>query len=147
MAVRPPPGEAEAASAMAQVFEFVLPRGFLDEPGELHRIGTMRLATALDELEPLRDDSLSGPDDPRVAALVLARVIVSLGTLAAVTPDVIEALSASDLAYLQRFYAAINTKATRKWHPTATAERELCAAPVQDWVVVTARMPSALATA
>jgi len=102
---------------MAQVFEFVLPGGFLDEPGELHRIGAMRLATALDELEPLRDDSLSGPDDPRVAILVLARVIVSLGTLATVTPDVIEALSASDLAYLQRFYAVINTGGDKEMAP------------------------------
>jgi hypothetical protein len=61
----PPPGEAEAASAMAQVFEFVLSGGFLDESGELHRVGAMRLPTALDQLEPLRDDSLSGPDAPR----------------------------------------------------------------------------------
>jgi hypothetical protein len=102
---------------MGQVFEFVLPGGVLNEPGELHRIGAMRLAAALDELEPLRDDSLSGPDDPRLAALVLARVIVSLGTLATVTPDVIGALSASDLAYLQSFYAMINTGSDKQMAP------------------------------
>ena len=99
---------AEAASAIAQEFKFILPRGFVDEHGELHRVGVMRLATALDELEPLRNTSLSGPDDPQVAILVLSRVIVSLGKLATVTPNVIEALSACDLAYLQRFYAVIN---------------------------------------
>jgi hypothetical protein len=107
LAAPPPPGEAEATSAIA-AFEFILPGGFLDEHGELHRVGVMRPATPLDELEPLRDTSLSGPDDPHVAILVLSRVIVSLGTLATVTPNVIEALSASDVAYLQRFYAVIN---------------------------------------
>ena len=50
-----PPGEAEAASVIAQEFEFILPWGFRDEHGELHRVGAMRLATALDELEPLRN--------------------------------------------------------------------------------------------
>jgi hypothetical protein len=108
LAAPPPPGEAEAASALAQEFEFILPGGILDEHGELHRVGVMRLATALDELEPLRDTSLGGPDDPLVAILVLSRVIVSLGTLATVTPTIIEVLSALDLAYLQRFYAVIN---------------------------------------
>jgi len=68
----------------------------------------MRLATALDELEPLRDTSLSGTADSRMAILLLSRVIVSLGTVATVTPNVIEALSMSDLAYLQKFYAVIN---------------------------------------
>ena len=68
----------------------------------------MRLATARDELVVLRDHSLSGPDDPRINILVLARVIVSLGTMETVPPDVIEKLCASDLAYLQKFYAMIN---------------------------------------
>jgi hypothetical protein len=89
-------------------FEFILPRGYLDGSGEVHRTGVMRQATARDELEPLRDPSLNGPDDPRLVILVLTRVIVSLGTLALVSPSVIEALPAADLAYLQEFYASIN---------------------------------------
>ncbi len=112
-----PPGEAEAASVIAQEFEFILPWGFRDEHGELHRVGAMRLATALDELEPLRNTSPSGPDDPRVAILVLSRVVVSLGTLATVTPNVIESLSASDLAYLQEFYAVINSGGDEEMAP------------------------------
>ena len=36
-------------------FAFTLPRGFVDDAGTLHREGVMRLATARDEIEPLRD--------------------------------------------------------------------------------------------
>ena len=68
----------------------------------------MRLATAHDELEPLRDPSMSGPDDPHLTNLVLSRVIVSLGTMTTVSTGVIDNLYASDLAYLQDFYAVIN---------------------------------------
>ena len=67
-------------SPTATEFEFVLPRGYLDEDGRLHRTGVRRLATARDELVALRDRSLSGPEDPLLTILVLARVIVSLGT-------------------------------------------------------------------
>lgn len=68
----------------------------------------MRLATARDELEPLRDPTVSGPDDPRLTILVLARVVRRLGTLELVTPHEIENLFAADLAYLQDFYGVIN---------------------------------------
>ena len=68
----------------------------------------MRLATARDELEPLRDPTISGPDDPRLTILVLARVIESLGDLQLVTAHEIQDLFAVDLAYLQDFYGVIN---------------------------------------
>ena len=68
----------------------------------------MRLATTRDELEPLRDPSISGPDDPHLTILVLSRVIVSLGSMTTVSTDVIENLYASDLAYLQEFHTAID---------------------------------------
>ena len=45
-------------------FEFVLPKGFVDADGRLHRRGRMRLATGRDELEPLRDGRINGADDP-----------------------------------------------------------------------------------
>jgi hypothetical protein len=89
-------------------YEFVLPRGYLDEQGALHRRGTMRLATARDELEPLRDPTITGPDDPRLTVLVLARVVSRLGTMELVTQHEIEGLFAVDLAYLQDFYGVIN---------------------------------------
>lgn len=36
-------------------FEFELPRGYVDQNGEVHKRGVMRLATAADEIMPLRD--------------------------------------------------------------------------------------------
>jgi len=95
-------------SGLRTEFEFVLPRGYLDDHDALHRKGTMRLATARDELEPLRDPTISGPDDPRLTILVLARVVSRLGTMDLVTPREIEGLFAVDLAYLQDFYGVIN---------------------------------------
>jgi hypothetical protein len=89
-------------------YEFTLPRGYVDHHGELHRTGTMRLATARDELEPLRDPTISGPDDPRLTILVLARVVETLGELTVVNDHVIGGLFAADLAYLQDFYGVIN---------------------------------------
>jgi hypothetical protein len=68
----------------------------------------MRLATARDELEPLRDPTVSGPDDPRLTVLILARVVQTLGDLPQVTPFEIEGLFAADLAFLQDFYGVIN---------------------------------------
>jgi hypothetical protein len=89
-------------------YEFVLPRGYLDDHGALHTRGTMRLATARDELEPLRDPTITGPDDPRLTILVLARVVSRLGSMELVTPREVEGLFAVDLAYLQDFYGVIN---------------------------------------
>lgn len=93
---------------MRTVFEFVLPRGYVDDSGTVHKRGTMRLATARDELQPLRDPTITGPDDPRLTLLVLVRVIESLGSLQMVTMHEIEGLFAADLAYLQDFYGVIN---------------------------------------
>jgi hypothetical protein len=89
-------------------YEFTLPRGYVDESGRVHRTGTMRLATARDELEPLRDPRIEGPDDPRLTVLVLSRVITGLGDLEMVTMHEVEGLFAIDLAYLQDFYGVIN---------------------------------------
>jgi hypothetical protein len=94
--------------ALRTEFEFVLPRGYVDEYGAVHKRGVMRMATARDELDPLRDHSISGPDDPRLTILVLARVVSTLGTMELVTPHEIEGLFAVDLAYLQDFYGVIN---------------------------------------
>jgi hypothetical protein len=89
-------------------FAFILPKGYVDGDGVLHRQGTMRLATARDEIEPLRDQRVSGADDPYLTILVIARVISSLGTLRQVTPHEVEGLFAADLAFLQDLYGIIN---------------------------------------
>jgi hypothetical protein len=89
-------------------FAFTLPKGYVDGDGVLHRQGTMRLATARDEIEPLRDARVNGADDPYLTILVIARVVSSLGTLRQVTPNEVEGLFAADLAFLQDLYGIIN---------------------------------------
>jgi len=89
-------------------FSFTLPKGYVDDSGTLHRHGTMRLATARDEIEPLRDPRVSGADDPYLTVVVLSRVVTELGTITQVTPREIEGLFAADLAYLQDLYGIIN---------------------------------------
>gem|GEM_PF-256305 len=95
-------------SGLQTEYEFVLPRGYVDGNGALHKRGVMRLATARDELEPLRDPTITSPDDPRLTVLVLARVVRRLGSLELVTTHEIEGLFAADLAYLQDFYGVVN---------------------------------------
>ena len=105
-------------------YEFTLPRGYVDGHGQLHRTGTMRLATARDELEPLRDPTVSGPDDPRLTILVLTRVIDKLGTLELVTTHDIEGLFAVDLAFLQDFYGVINFGSQEEYDALLAAQRQ-----------------------
>jgi len=94
--------------SLATQYPFTLPRGYVDAAGGVHRDGVMRLATARDELEPLRDPRVEGPDDPRLTVFILARVVTKLGTLDQVTAHEIEGLFAADLAFLQDFYGVIN---------------------------------------
>src|SRR5438874_6125778 len=87
--------------------EFELPKGYVDEAGMLHRRGTMRLATAADEILPLRDPRVQ-QNEAYLAIIVLARVITRLGSLPDIHTGVIEGLYASDLAYLERLYETFN---------------------------------------
>jgi hypothetical protein len=87
--------------------DFELPKGYVDEAGTLHRRGVMRLATAADEILPLRDPRVQ-QNEAYLAVIVLARVIVRLGSLHDIHTGVIEGLYASDLAYLQRLYDKFN---------------------------------------
>ena len=87
--------------------EFTLPKGYLDATGILHRRGVMRLATAADEILPLRDPRVQ-QNPAYLAIIVLARVITKLGDVTALDTKVIEGLYASDLDYLQRLYERIN---------------------------------------
>ena len=88
-------------------FDFTLPRGYIDSSGNLHRDGTMRLATAIDEIAPMRDPRVK-VNEAYLTILLLARVVTRLGRLEAVTPEIIEQLFTGDLAYLQDLYAQIN---------------------------------------
>ncbi|MBE9181985.1 hypothetical protein IQ268_25790 [Oculatella sp. LEGE 06141] len=88
-------------------FEFTLPKGYLDSDGNLHRKGIMRLATAIDEIAPLRDPRVKA--NPAYATvIILSRVITRLGALSDLSPMVVEEFFAQDLNYLQNFYRRIN---------------------------------------
>jgi hypothetical protein len=88
-------------------FEFTLPRGYVDAEGNLHKQGTMRLATAMDEIAPLRDPRVAA-NQPYLAIILLARVITRLGSLPDINTGIIERLFSTDFAYLQEFYRQIN---------------------------------------
>ncbi len=106
-------------------FDFELPRGYLDPKGALHKTGTMRLATARDELLPLHDDRVR--ENPAYLTVVLlSRVITRLGTLEGddVRSTVVENLFASDLAFLQDLYRRINTEGHTKAAVTCPACEE-----------------------
>jgi hypothetical protein len=104
-------------------YDFTLPRGYIDHQGRMHKTGTMRLATARDELEPLRDPTVSGPDDPRLTIVVLARVVERLGDMELVTSHDIEGLFAVDLAFLQDFYGVINFGTQEEFEALLTAQQ------------------------
>jgi hypothetical protein len=90
-------------------FPFELPRGYVDDAGVVHRSGVMRLATARDELIPLRDDRVR-ENPPYLTVVLLSRVITRIGTVADVHPGIVEDLFASDLAFLQDMYRRINSE-------------------------------------
>ena len=89
-------------------YRFELPRGFVDAQGSIHRDGVMRLATARDEILPLRDPRVRD-NEAYLTVLLLSRVVTSLGDLPQVTPATIEGLFAPDLAFLQDLYRRINS--------------------------------------
>ena len=88
-------------------FEFVLPKGYIDDNGNLHREGSMRLATAMDEILPLRDPRVRN-NEAYLVVILLSQVITRLGTLPKVTPAMIEKFFAADIAFLQDLYRQIN---------------------------------------
>jgi hypothetical protein len=87
---------------------FTLPRGYVDASGLVHRPGRMRLATALDEIEAYQDPHVQA-NEAYLPVVLFSRVVVQLGTLPAITSQVIEGLFASDLAYLEDLYQRINS--------------------------------------
>jgi hypothetical protein len=88
-------------------FSFTLPRGYVDPEGNLHKEGVMRLATASDEITPMKDPRVQ-TNQGYLAVIVLSRVVTRLGTLTHINPKVIESLFAGDFAYLEDLYRRIN---------------------------------------
>lgn len=105
------PGAPVAAQreTLRTEFPFELPRGYVDGTGTVHRSGVMRLATARDELVPLRDDRVR-ENPPYLTVVLLSRVITRLGAVTEVHPGIVEDLFASDLAFLQDMYRRINSE-------------------------------------
>ena len=95
--------------------EFTLPRGYMDEGGTLHQEGVMRLATAADEILPLRDPRVQS-NPAYLTVIVLSRVITKLGGLADVNPRIVENLYASDVSFLQSLYQKINSNSNGNGH-------------------------------
>lgn len=92
---------------MQTEFDFVLPKGYVDRAGNLHRTGTMRLATAMDEIAPLRDPRVR--QNPAYHTVVLlTRVVTKLGSMPSIDTGMIEGLFTSDLAFLQELYRQKN---------------------------------------
>jgi hypothetical protein len=93
-------------------FPFRLPHGYVDDTGTVHQEGTMRLATAEDEIAPLRDPRVQS-NPAYLVVVLLSRVITRLGELPSVNPRVVNGLFAGDLAYLESLYGEVNDTGRR----------------------------------
>jgi hypothetical protein len=101
--------EESAPERLPTEFDFVLPRGFVDASGTVHREGTIRVATARDELLPLLDARVR-ENEAYLTVVLLGRVITRLGSLSNVDASVVENMFASDVAFLQDLYRRINAE-------------------------------------
>jgi hypothetical protein len=99
-------GDAPAAVIRTE-YPFVLPRGYVDEQGVVHREGVMRLATARDEITTQTDPRVQ-QNPAYLTILLLSRTVTRLGRVQQPDTLAIENLFASDLAFLQDLYRRIN---------------------------------------
>ena len=97
----------EMQPSVKSEFRFTLPVGYVDSRGAVHREGTMRMATARDELSP-QSDMRVRQNPSYLTVLLLERTVTRLGKLTEVDTHVIENLFAADLAFLQDLYRRIN---------------------------------------
>ncbi|MEU9090412.1 hypothetical protein ACIOEW_12735 [Streptomyces sp. NPDC087901] len=117
----PPPARERDRQDLRTEFEFELPRGYVDDEGQVHRSGSMRLATARDELRPQID--LRVKENPAYLSVVLlSQVITRLGSITDVHAGVVERMYATDVAFLQDFYRRINSEG----HTHAAVTCPLC---------------------
>jgi hypothetical protein len=96
---------------MTTEFNFTLPKGLIDADGGVHRQGVMRLATAKDEIA-VQKDRRAQESEGYGSLIMFSRVIVQLGHLSTVTPELLENLFTNDLGYLREFYNRINQQET-----------------------------------
>ncbi len=98
---------AKEASGLRTEYEFTLPKGYVDGEGKVHQKGCMRLATAMDEIAPLRDPRVRD-NQAYLTVAILARVVTQLEGVPQINTNLIESLFTADLAYLQDLYRKIN---------------------------------------
>ena len=91
-----------------KVIRFTLPHGYVDAEGRVHKEGTMRLATALDEIESVAHPRVEA-NEAYLPVILISRVVSQLGSLPEVTPQIVEQLYAADLAYLEDLYLRLNS--------------------------------------
>jgi hypothetical protein len=113
--------ESSDADVLRTEFPFELPYGYVDGDGVVHKAGVMRLATARDEILPLRDPRVRD-NEAYLTVVLLSRVITELGTLQGINPGIVEGLFAADLAFLQDLYRRIN----QEGHTRAAVECPAC---------------------
>lgn len=101
------PRRGEKLMELKTEYEFILPRGYVDGDGNVHREGVMRLANAKDEIVPLNDLRVQR-NRAYLIIVLLSRVITRLGTLAEVNTGIVENLFAGDLRFLEELYNRIN---------------------------------------
>src|SRR5205085_6190598 len=88
------PKSCQSGNHMLQTeFTFTLPVGYLDAEGNLHKEGVMRMATAFDEIAPLKDPRVQS-NPAYLLIILLARVVTRLGSLEYINPKIIEELYA-----------------------------------------------------
>jgi hypothetical protein len=114
------PDDAVDRGVLRTEFAFELPRGYVDGDGVVHRSGVMRLATARDELLPLYDARVQ-ENAAYTTVVLLARVVTSLGTVPAITANVVENMFASDVAFLQDLYRRVNAEGHTRIAVTCSA--------------------------
>jgi hypothetical protein len=99
--------EGDKTMVLQTEYEFSLPRGYVDDDGTLHKDGVMRLASAADEILPMRDPRVQS-NPAYLTIILLSRVVSKLGHLQGINPGVIEKLFVADMTFLQEFYKKIN---------------------------------------
>ena len=112
-AIDPGAGSGRSDGALRTEYPFVLPRGYVDDAGIVHRDGVMRLATARDEILPQRDPRVR-ENEAYLTVLLLSRVVTRIGSVSPVSTGTIEGLFASDLAFLQDLYRRVNQEGTTR---------------------------------
>lgn len=99
--------DRSASAAFRTETSFELPLGYVDESGVRHRRGVMRLATAADEILPMRDPRVQA-NPAYLSIIILSRVVMKLGSLADVDTQIVESLFTQDFEYLRRLYEEVN---------------------------------------